>query len=432
MQRCGFLLIIVFLPCFAAGSIDLALAADQPTAKEKIINILHRLQFCTSEAKAQADLVPSEGREFFLRALEATSQRRYNDSLALLDDLLKMNQKCTLGYLWKGYCYNSLYKKAAALQEFHKGLQIAPNEARLYDGLGSLMYREGQLDQALKYCQKALSLDPKDTCARMNIASIQKKRTQFDGAMEQLEAARSICPEDEWIQIAMGNLLLEKAKSMSLESTIRNSLKDDAGTGESDPRRWRADVMKQAMRRYPAQNADLMNQATRHYDEAIRLAPQQLAPYLAKGSYLEKMGKYTEAMEQYRMALNVDKNSAEPNIYIGNLLVTQKRTDEALKYFDEAIKTDSASADGHACKAACYAAMDKSDEANAEYRKAISIEPTNPSYMHALALYMRKKGRLKEAVELNREVLRMAPNNFGYHMELARCYREIGNEKAAQ
>jgi tetratricopeptide (TPR) repeat protein len=133
-------------------------------------------------------------------------------------------------------CCEHLYKDASALQDFHKGLKIAPNEARLYDGLGSLIYREDHLDQALKYFQRALVLNPKDTYARMYIACIQKKRMQFDGAMEQLEAARSICAQDEWIEIAMGDLLLEKAKNISADDRIRIQGKNRALIHESDPR----------------------------------------------------------------------------------------------------------------------------------------------------------------------------------------------------
>jgi hypothetical protein len=82
-------------------------AFDKLSTQERIVELLcgSSWKFCNSEAREQANLVPTNVQGIALQALEAMSSQQYNHSISLLDEALKIAPNSAILLLWKGYGY---------------------------------------------------------------------------------------------------------------------------------------------------------------------------------------------------------------------------------------------------------------------------------------------------------------------------------------
>jgi len=143
--------------------------------------------------------------------------------------------------------------------------------------------------------------------------------------------------------------------------------------------------------------------------------------------------RYTEAVEAFKVALDLDPNHLQANVAIGDAWLALGDTDEALPYYVLAGKLRpeyAAALDGLARVAEAQA---QDDKAIAFYGRALASDKGfAPAYTHLGDLYLRS-GKLDEAVKLLVEAVSVRPD-FGPGLNrLATAYGRLGfsNEAVA-
>ncbi len=134
------------------------------------------------------------------------------------------------------------------------------------------------------------------------------------------------------------------------------------------------------------------DEAQRHYETAIRLAPRTKAAHNNLGRLYVRRGELERATKHYRQALQIDPSYAT----------------------------------AHNNLATVYAMKGQRAEAAAEYRKAIEL---NPDYTDAhlnLGLIMRETGDIEAAQNSFDRVLQLQPENARVRHEIARIYETQG------
>jgi superkiller protein 3 len=81
-------------------------------------------------------------------------------------------------------------------------------------------------------------------------------------------------------------------------------------------------------------------EAIRHYDRAIALAPDFPLPYFDKAVTLSFLDKKISALTHFKRALELDSGNFEAHIYMGDILREQGKRDEARRHYEEALKLD--------------------------------------------------------------------------------------------
>jgi tetratricopeptide (TPR) repeat protein len=95
-------------------------------------------------------------------------------------------------YIDRGTACLEAGKFEEALKEFSQALKLKPNDAALYDYLGTAKRCKGLDDQALQDYNKAIELDPKFARAYRDRAMVYYDKTDFTKSLSDLEKAKSL------------------------------------------------------------------------------------------------------------------------------------------------------------------------------------------------------------------------------------------------
>ena len=152
----------------------------------------------------------------------------------------------------------------AAQAEFEQAIQLAPSFTIAMNSLGMLLMRENRPIEAMQRYRQAIELDPGYAEARVNYGDVLLSQGDKDGAMAQYLEAVAHRPDNVEAQFKLANMLLTEDKRPDL--------------------------------------------AIPHYIAAVSADPNRADVRTNLAVALIEMGRYDEAREQCRAAMQIDPN----------------------------------------------------------------------------------------------------------------------------
>lgn len=167
----------------------------------------------------------------------------------------------------------------------------------------------------------------------------------------------------------------------------------------------------------------------RNFRRAIDLKPQYATAHQWYSNYLTAMGRYDEAIEQIRMAYQIDPLSSVISQSWGYKLYMARRYDEAIKQLLQAIEADKNFVLSHNSLSLVYLEKAMYAEAVAEIQKALELSKGNPKSMATLAQTYAASGRISEA----KQILEQLENTKDYvaSFEVAVVYARLNDQEQA-
>ncbi|MCP4348787.1 MAG: tetratricopeptide repeat protein, partial [Desulfobacterales bacterium] len=109
---------------------------------------------------------------------------------------------------------NSYYKKKykEAIKQYRKAIEIDPNYAYAYNGLGSAYDDLENYEEAIKQYKKAIEIDPNDATYYSNLGNTFKNQKNYEEAIKQYKKAIEIDPNDANVYSLLGILYYEQKK----------------------------------------------------------------------------------------------------------------------------------------------------------------------------------------------------------------------------
>jgi protein O-mannosyl-transferase len=152
-----------------------------------------------------------------------------------------------------------------------------------------------------------------------------------------------------------------------------------------------------------------LEEAVRQFQEAIRLKPDHSNAHYNLGTALDKQGQLDEAIRQYREAVRLKPDYADARNNLGAALNEKGQTDEAIHQLREAIRLDPDQADAHNNLGIALGLKGQTDEAIGEFQEAVRLKPDYADAHNNLGVARNKKGQLDEAIRQFQEALRFKP-----------------------
>ena len=178
---------------------------------------------------------------------------------------------------------------------------------------------------------------------------------------------------------------------------------------------------------------DRLDEAIRHFMQALRLEPHGSVPRNNLAAALAKQGKTAAAIKHYRLALRLDPNSAQTHYNLGALLVTQGELAPAVEHLSETLRLQPDLAKAHYNLALALSKQGKLDEAVQHHTECLRQIPDFAPGHNNLAIVLIRQGRVDQAVEHLRQAVRFDPGLAHAHRNLALALTQAGKlDEAAE
>ena len=287
-----------------------------------------------------------------------------------------------------------------------KGIQLYPNEARFYYGLGIALEKTGKKEDAIAAYRKAIELDPKLASAYTNLGIVLNDSGKKE---EAITAFRKVIELDPKLVIAYYNLGL---------------VLDDLGKKEEAIAAYRKTIELDPKFAIAYSNLGLVlsdlgkkEEAIIALRKAIELDPKLASAYTNLGGVLSDLRKKKEAIIALRKAIELDPKLAAAYYNLGNTLNDLGKKEEATIALRKAIELDPKPATAYSNLGNVLNNLGKKEEAIAAYLKALSLPEytsVTPTTAHTLAhtglgLVYQQQGKLKEALAEYEAALKIDP-----------------------
>lgn len=264
---------------------------------------------------------------------------------------------------------------------FEAAIKKNPKQADAHYYLGLVMDKTGDRGAAEKHYKEALTLSPDLQEAAENLTAIYVETQKFDDAI-----------------VIAKKSLARNAKNSEMQLNLAVAL---SGKGDVEG-------------------------ATKAFDDAVKLAPNDARFYLAYAQHLNAAKKNDEAIAKLKQAQRVAGDDAALLGTIGFELRTARAVPECIAAFDKAI-TIKDNADFRTNRAMCKLAAKDKPGALADLQAATVKEPSFAPAHYWLGSILHDDGKFPEAVASYEAYLKAAPK--GPMAKAAEAKAKLAKEK---
>jgi protein O-mannosyl-transferase len=168
---------------------------------------------------------------------------------------------------------------------------------------------------------------------------------------------------------------------------------------------------------------DRLDEAIRHYTEALRIKPDYVDALNGLGIALFKAERTDEAVSCYQKALEINPHAAEPRANLGVILAARGEFEEAIRHYRIAMATMDTPRI-HIDLGYALMNLGRLEDAAAEYEKILIAEPGNVEVHNNLGIVFSRQGRFDEAIQHFSRAVQLDPNCTAARNNLNRALAE--------
>lgn len=147
--------------------------------------------------------------------------------------------------------------------------------------------------------------------------------------------------------------------------------------------------------------------------------------YFAQGNSLYQQGRYQEAEEAYRRAIELEPNNADYYSNLGVTYYTLQRMDEAIAAFRTALQHAPSDAALHYLLGAALLQVNRLDEAEQSFVRANQLDPKLGEPYYGLGVLYRLRGQRDQAIAAFERFLEIGPSPNGDPNAIAAAQEEL-------
>ena len=340
----------------------------------------------------------------------------------------------------RGRGYLQEYEKPenidSAIAEFGRAIQIDPNYAPSYAGLGEAYWIGYQqpmnrgtewLARASEDCEKALSITPDLAEGHNCLGNVLFGTGKYEDAVNHYRRALELDPNSDYALGQLAEAYQKLGNAEAAEAAYKKAI-------SLRPNYWAVynwlGYFYAGQARY-SEAADMFRKVT-------ELAPDNYRGYSNLGGIYVYQGRYSEAIEVLKRSIDLRPNgSAYGNL--GAAYFWLHRFPEAVEIYKQGLRlNDHTSVNWGNLADALYWIPDRRAEARPAYRKALAlaqsqleVNPKNATAAAYIAEYSAMLDEKDAAVENARRALTLAPDDPTVMVRVALVYNHFGDKKTA-
>jgi len=391
----------------------------------KIYNLTgDRVRAIESYNKA-LELKPDEKELYvFVGSLQA-SQNRFAEAEKTFKKMVQQFPEEKDGYFYLGKVYVETKQYDQAVKTFEKLLEVRKEGAsQVHVELGAIYAMQNKLTEAEYHFREAVKLDSFNIDARFKLGQVLATQNNFAEAYKVFDELSKLAPSNVRIRIQMALILAAQKQYDQAKEMLNKILETKPGwdqvrfhLGRILREQGKMDDAEKEFSQIPKGASTYLNsrivmaimylktralgKAMRYADEAIETESKDPDLYQIRGSILEELGRYTEALKSYNRAIELDPNNLKLRYSIGNVCEKSGRRSEGLKVMNDILKEkpDDPSALNFVGYTLLVTGGDM-QRAEVLIRKANELKPNDGYIMDSLGWALFKSGKIDEALEL--------------------------------
>ncbi len=240
--------------------------------------------------------------EFYMKALELVSEGRPSEAVPLLEKATAETPEFATGTLFLAHLYRKIGEPEKALELYNQILEHNPSSSRATQELAWLYVTRGDLDSAV-------SLLESSTQRQDNLHLLEGYRKQlaedWDGAISEFMKVEPAYPLDTGVLLQLSFCLSSVGRAEDALRYLEKAYKVSPGDTE----------IENAARQVRFEHAIRMENQGRWADALPLLErlclEEEKTEYLLHKAYVEqKLGRFKEAVEDYRSGLRLDPDAS--------------------------------------------------------------------------------------------------------------------------
>jgi predicted Zn-dependent protease len=274
-----------------------------------------------------------------------------------------------------------------ASQTLAEGLRLNPDMPTASAMLGMSYLETGQAEKAVEPLQTALRANPKDPLVEISLARVYIRLRKYDDAADVLKTYTEQNPHDQeaWYLLGKTYLQLSENSLGKINQIDPNSAVAHEVAGEID----------ESMHNYDG--------ALVEYKKAIDLAPDQAEPHIHMANTFWSISKWDSAKREFEAGLVHDPNNCTAHWKLGNtILEANGEPGEALTHLNKAVELCPELMQARVERARALIKTGKHDQALPDLLLAEKESPDEPSIHFLLASVYRAQGKTAMAQEETR------------------------------
>jgi tetratricopeptide (TPR) repeat protein len=371
----------------------------------------------------------AELKQLYDQALEAGRRRDYPQAVRLLQELLVTTDQFPEALLLLGRSYHALGDFARAAQVLQLYINANPGSAPGHFFAGRSYLALGLPELAVRYLKRSVELDPGYAPAMGLLALAVLKSGKPAVAVGLFEQALALDPDNPRLANGYQNARLTLAIRLYRR---RRYAEAEALFEALEAERPDSLVVHLHLAGIHRERGDLAR-SIKHWDEAVRLAPEDPILRLQKAAVHLQRGETTDALlelgEGFRR-LGASAPAVSDPLELARLammvLFRSRRYRQALEYARMLLRASYRDTQAHAIMAECFAALHEPAKAANHYRRALDVEPGKLELFYGLAGALWEAGRYPELSRLAARIAALSPDDGYAAYYLALCRPLLG------
>jgi protein O-GlcNAc transferase len=350
-------------------------------------------------------------------AQEDFQSRRYLGAREKLRRALALSPHDPRLWTYLGLTEEQLNEVDAAIADFRKVLLLLPRDEEAFLNLGRLYLSKGDRSRAMEMYRQGLALTPEDLPANQNYALLLMDAGKFSEAIAPLQRLRKLNDSNPSTRATLIECYLKAGMREEGEQEMREFLTLSTTAAE--------DKLKLAKLLLEDKLPDLAQPVLQRL---VAEAPDLTEAHATLGSLLLKLGRYNDALQQYREAVRLAPQSLEYAMHLAECLILDKHYQDALQFLNTLPKFENLMEYRFKRGIALYGMR--------QYIPAITLfeeldhkEPNLDLIQYYLAQSYNEIAELEKAQIYGEKAIALNANQSSYYVVLGQILRKEGDAK---
>lgn len=181
---------------------------------------------------------------------QAVRARDYSTAAQLLEKLTAIDSNYRNAWNYLGWTYNALGQYEKAEVALRKAIAIDPTDPKAYNNLGQALAFQKKYNEAITQYQKQVEISPGDLWAHANMGRVYVLTKQYEKAIAELELAAALSPNDPSIPFNLGRAYAKANEPKNASKAFEKSVQL-----QPIPSRWNSAAYEMAVNRLDLKKA---------------------------------------------------------------------------------------------------------------------------------------------------------------------------------